>query len=104
MTMALSLLLAFLTLGVTEAVIKPLAKWFVERRIRAALPGLFAALDPIMPTMIANYEAGALENRVREELSAITGQDWTKQEVETFFRLYDPRENARRIRDQARTG
>ena len=39
MTLA-SLLIAFLTLGLTEAVVKPLAKRWVQRRILRAAPSI----------------------------------------------------------------
>lgn len=88
---------AFLLLGITEAVLKPLAKWLVERRIRVALPALFEALDPIMPRLIQQYRPGELEQLVRAQLNHITGDDWTARDIEPFFRLYDPRANAARL-------
>jgi hypothetical protein len=97
MTWLLSITVAFLTLGITEAVIKPLAKWFIERRIRAALPALFEVLDPMMPRMIQQYRPGELEQIVRAHLTTITGQDWSHEDIEPFFRLYDPRRNAERF-------
>jgi hypothetical protein len=41
----LDLALAFLALGVIEALVKPLARRFVQRRILAAAPLLFRQLE-----------------------------------------------------------
>jgi hypothetical protein len=90
----LSLSGAFLLLGLTEAVIKPCAKWVVERKLRRMLPSLFAALDPLMPSLIQQYRPGQLEHLVRAHLNEITGEDWSSRDIEPFFRLYDPRRNA----------
>lgn len=97
MHLALDLAFAFLVLGVVEAFIKPLAQWFVERRLRAALPRLFEILDPLMPGLIAQYTPGELEKIVRAHLTEITGDDWSSENVDGFFAAYDPRVNAARI-------
>ena len=48
----LDLALAFLALGVIEALVKPLARRFVQRRILAAAPLLFRQLDPLLPALL----------------------------------------------------
>lgn len=98
MHLALDLAIGFLVLGVVEALIKPLAQWFVERRLRAALPRLFEMLDPLMPGLIAQYTPGELEDIVRAHLTEITGDDWSSENVDAVFRLYDPRANAEHLR------
>jgi hypothetical protein len=89
--------IAFLALGIIEAVVKPLAQRFVQRRLRAALPALFAAVDPLMPRLLEHYEPGHLEAIVRSKLTEITGDDWSTKDVDIFFQLYDPRRNAERL-------
>jgi hypothetical protein len=89
--------IAFLALGLIEAVVKPLAQRFVQRRLRAALPALFAAVDPLMPRLLEHYEPGHLEAIVRSKLTEITGDDWSTKDVDLFFQLYDPRRNAERL-------
>jgi hypothetical protein len=89
--------IAFLALGIIEAVVKPLAQHFVQRRLRAALPALFSAVDPLMPRLLEHYEPGHLEAIVRSKLTEITGDDWSTKDVDLFFQLYDPRKNAERL-------
>ena len=96
MAMLLDLSLAFLMLGFVEAVIKPIARKFVQRNLITALPAVFEALDPIMPELIRQYSASELEGIVRGYLTKHTGEDWSERSVDVFFQLYDPRRNAAR--------
>ena len=49
----LDLAIIFLTLGITEAIIKPLAKRFVQRRILKAAPAILRAVDARLPELLA---------------------------------------------------
>jgi hypothetical protein len=95
--MALNLLFSFVLLGLTEALIKPLAKHFIQRELRRALPMLFAAIDPHMPDWLRNCTPPELEERVRRQLTAITGSDWSSKNIDLVFELYDPRKGAGRV-------
>ncbi len=93
----ISLALAFLLLGLTEAVIKPLAKRFVQRQLINAAPKVFELLDPVMPDLVKKHSAEEIQQIAREKFSEITGEDWSKANIEMFWQLYDPRRNAERL-------
>jgi len=90
----LELTYAFAILGLTEAVIKPIAKKFIQAKILKYAPMVFDALDPVMPELIAKYDSKELEVIVREEFEELTGEDWSNVNLNTFWQLYDPRKNA----------
>ena len=94
MRLILDAAFAFIVLGVTEAFIKPLAKYTIERKVRKALPAVFKALDNYMPRMILQFSPSEIEDIVRHHLTEITGEDWSQRSVDLFFKLYDPRINA----------
>ena len=48
----LDLAIVFLGLGITEAVIKPLAKRFVQRRILKAAPAILREVDRHLPELL----------------------------------------------------
>ncbi len=98
MTWLVDVIYAFVLLGVVEALIKPLAKRFVERKLIRALPLVFDALDPIMPELLRQYTAAELEDIVRAYLTKFTGDDWSGRNVDAFFERYDPRLTAARFR------
>ena len=45
-------LIAFLVMGITEAIIKPLATAAIERPLKRALPYVYERLDDEMPTLL----------------------------------------------------
>ncbi|MCP9826109.1 hypothetical protein [Synechococcus sp. EJ6-Ellesmere] len=100
----LDLLIAFLVLGLIEALVKPLAKRFVQRRILRAAPALFAQLDPFMPAMLQQFNGAQLEQVVRTKLEALTGESWAGEDLSLFFRLFDPRITADRALPAAAAG
>ncbi len=64
----LDLAAAFLVLGLVEALVKPLARRFVQRRSGAEL-----------------------EQVVRQKLEALTGESWKGEDLGPPFALFDPR-------------
>ena len=90
----LDLLLAFLLLGFTEAVIKPIATRFVRRRILGVAPHIFGVLDPIMPELVGTLDGPQLERYVRKKLEELTGEDWQTENLDALFQMYDPRKAA----------
>ncbi|MDM7954559.1 MAG: hypothetical protein QUV07_15270 [Cyanobium sp. CZS 25K] len=84
-------LLAFLLLGLSEAIVKPIAKRFVQRRILRAAPLVFAQLDPFMPALLQQCSGSQLEQIVRTKLEATTGESWAGEDLTPLFRLFDPR-------------
>ncbi len=87
----LDLALAFLALGVIEALVKPLARRFVQRRILAAAPLLFRQLDPLLPALLQHCSGAELEQVVRQKLEALTGESWATGDLAPLFALFDPR-------------
>ena len=89
--------IAFLSIGFAEAVIKPLAKRFVERRIRAAAPVVLAELDRRLPELLLAGGREVIESFAKGELEAVTGQAVRQGDVERLFALFDPRVTAERL-------
>jgi len=87
----LDLTLAFLALGVIEALVKPLARRFVQRRILAVAPLLFRQLDPLLPALLQCCSGAELELVVRRKLEALTGESWATGDLGPLFALFDPR-------------
>lgn len=91
------LVIAFLSIGVAEAVVKPAAKHFIERRIRSAAPVILAELDRHLPALLQAGGREAIEGFVRGELEVHTGQVARQGDVERLFALFDPRVTADRL-------
>ena len=87
----LDLAVAFLALGLVEALLKPLARRFVQRRILAVAPVLFRQLDPLLPALLQRCSGAELEQVVRRKLEALTGESWAKGDLAPLFALFDPR-------------
>ncbi|MCP9820225.1 hypothetical protein KBZ18_12095 [Synechococcus sp. Cruz-9H2] len=85
------LAVAFLLLGLIEALVKPIAKRFVQRRILRAAPLVFAQLDPYLPALLQACYGAQLEQIVRTKLEALTGESWAGEDLGLLFRLFDPR-------------
>jgi hypothetical protein len=86
----LDLAVAFIALGVIEALVKPLARRFVQRRILAAAPLLFRQLDPLLPALLQRCSGADLEVVVRRKLEALTGESWAVGDLAPLFALFDP--------------
>jgi hypothetical protein len=89
--------IAFLSLGILEAVVKPVAKRFVQGRILRHAPSVFEAIDPIMPRLIDQFSGDEIEEIVRKQFEMITGEDWSKVNLKPFWDLYDVRRAADRL-------
>lgn len=85
-----------LALGVVEAVLKPIAKLWVQRRVLAWAPLLLERLDPLLPQWLAECDGAELELRVRELAEEITGEDWSRVDLAPLWQLFDPRRCATR--------
>jgi len=87
----LDLAIAFLALGMLEAVVKPQARRFVQRRILSVALLLFRQLDPLLPGLQQHCSGAELEQVVRQKLEALTGESWATDDLEPLFALFDPR-------------
>lgn len=81
----------FLTLGVTEAVIKPVAKRVVQRRILNAAPAILRAIDARLPELLTLPTGEALEAQVRSIAEEVTGESWADDDMGPLFELFDLR-------------
>jgi hypothetical protein len=98
MRLVIDLAIAFLSIGFAEAVVKPLAKRFVERRIQAAAPIVLAELDRRLPELLETGGRKAIEGLVASQLEAATGQAVRQGDVERIFELFDLRIAGERVR------
>jgi hypothetical protein len=89
--------IAFLLLGITEAVIKPIAKQWIKRKIIKFAPVAFEILDKEMPELLKAYNGKQLEQVVRAKLETLTGESWSDSDIDEVFKLYDPRITADNI-------
>ena len=87
----LDLAIIFLTLGITEAVIKPIAKRVVQRRILKAAPAILRAIDARLPELLALPSGEALEAQVRTIAEQVTGESWATDDLGPLFTLFDLR-------------
>jgi hypothetical protein len=89
--------IGFLAMGLTEALIKPIAKRFVQRRLLRHAPTLLTYMDQQMPTLLQVYRGQELEQVLRTQLETITGESWAGASLDALFQLYDPRITADRL-------
>ena len=100
----LDVVVAFLLLGLGEALVKPIAKRFVQRRILRVAPLVYSfgeacgyeQLDPFLPALLQRCSGAELEQVVRTSLEALTGESWAGEDLSLLFRLFDPRAAADR--------
>ena len=96
--------LFFLTLGITEAYLKPLAIWVITRPQRILAEKLLNRLDPIFPDLIRDCSPEQLTDVVKRELEEVSrlennplSERLAERVVNAVFSLYDPRINAKKL-------
>lgn len=87
----LDLLIIFLGIGLTEAVVKPVAKRWMQRRILKAAPVILRAIDAQLPELLTLPTGAALEARVRSIAEEATGESWAEDDLGPLFELFDLR-------------
>ena len=87
----INLLWTFVLLGLVEAVIKPLAKRWVQRRILKAAPVILREVDRRLPELLTLPTGEALEARVRTIAEEVTGESWATDDLGPLFELFDLR-------------
>jgi hypothetical protein len=83
-------LIAFLVMGLTEAVIKPLAKAVIDRPLRKALPYVYARLDDEMPTLLRTANPEVMTAEIAASIAQATGNPSTARQIEQVVALYSP--------------
>jgi hypothetical protein len=92
-----SIAIAFVLLGIEEALIKPIAKKFMKQKIAKHAPAAMQFLDEIMPGAFSRYSANDLNLQLKQRLESVTGESWGKKEVDQMFNIYDPRITANKL-------
>lgn len=92
----INLLWAFVMLGLIEAVVKPVAKRWVQRRILKAAPAILREVDRRLPELLTLPTGAALESRVRSIAEEVTGESWAEADLEPLFTMFDLRKAADR--------
>jgi len=85
------LALSFVLLGLLEALVKPLAKRWMQRRLLRYGPAALALLDRQLPQLFGQLDGPQLEAIVRHKLESLTGDTWSHADLDAVFALYDPR-------------
>jgi hypothetical protein len=98
MNLLFDLITAFLILGFAEAVVKPIAKRFVQRKILKYSPIVLEAIDKQMPQLLGAYDGKELEQVVKTKLEGLTGESWNQDELEEVFKIFDIRITADRTK------
>jgi hypothetical protein len=83
-------LIAFLILGLTEAVIKPLAKGAIDRPLRKALPYVYERLDNEMPVLLRTADPEVMTAEIAATIAHATGNPATARQIEQVVSLYSP--------------
>jgi hypothetical protein len=96
MRIIIDVAIGFLTLGFIEAVVKPIAKRFVQRKVLKYTPALLEYLDGQLPRLLGQYNGKELEQIVNAKLEELTGETWSKAELDQVFGIFDVRITADR--------
>lgn len=81
----------FIGIGITEAIVKPIAKHWVQRRIISAAPIVLKEIDKRLPELLQLSSGDDLENQVRQIAEEVTGESWEKTDLNPLFTMFDLR-------------
>ena len=89
------LLIAIVSIGVFEGLVKPLLAYQTQRLARQYLPDMFNCLDPIMPDRIAQLSPKELEYLIFDTAMGLGARETeAKKLVKQFDREYSPIANS----------
>lgn len=83
-------IIAFLTMGITEAIIKPLAKALIDRQLRRAMPYIYQRLDNEMPSLLQVATPEVMSAHIASTIAQATGNPATARQIEQVVQFYDP--------------
>lgn len=83
-------LIALIVIGLTEAVIKPLAKAAIDRPLRRALPYVYERLDDEMPTLLRTASPEIMTAEIASTIAQATGNPATARQIDQVVALYSP--------------
>ena len=81
----------FVGVGVTKALIEPIAKRVIKNKVMRFAPAALKLLDEQIPGLLGKWSGEEIEQLVRQKLESATGESWSKQEIDSVFQLYDVR-------------
>ena len=81
---------AFLVMGITEAIIKPLATAAIERPLKRALPYIYERLDEEMPTLLRTADPEVMTAEIAATIAQATGNPATARQIDQVVALYSP--------------
>lgn len=87
----LDIVLSILFLGIFETLIKPISINFTKRSIIKWTPLVLQEFDKVFPTLINSTNSVDLDKLVRDKFSELTGEDWSKINIDYFWQVYDLR-------------
>ena len=87
----IDLAIIFIGIGLTEAVVKPIAKRWIQRRILRAAPVILREVDRRLPELLTLPTGAALESRVRTIAEEVTGESWATDDLGPLFEMFDLR-------------
>lgn len=82
--------IAFLVMGITEAIIKPLATAAIERPLKRALPYIYERLDDEMPTLLRTADPEVMTAEIASTIAQATGNPATARQIDQVVALYSP--------------
>jgi hypothetical protein len=82
--------------GITEALIKPLAKSMVDRPLRRAMPYIYRRLDSEMPLLLKNATPSIMAAEIAAAIAQATGNPATARQIKQIAEFYDPIKAAER--------
>lgn len=94
MRFTVDLIISFLLLGLIEALIKPMARTFVRRRLVSVAPAVLERLDSSLPVVLGRASGEEIENYTRRVLYELTKEDWSNTNIEPLFQQFDIRRAA----------
>lgn len=92
-------IIAFIVLGISEAIVKPLAKAAIERPLKQALPAIFEKLDDEMPKLLITATPEVMTSKIASTIASATGNEATARQIEKVVELYSPIKAAFRNRN-----
>lgn len=92
----MSLILDFIALGLTAAIITPIAKRVIKRKLIRWGPAALEILDREIPSMFGRHSGQEIADILRTKLETLTGESWSDSDLDQVFELYDPRITADR--------
>lgn len=87
-------LTGFVSIGFTEAIIKPIATKFVRKSIFFYAPIFCEIADRLIPGVFGEYTGAEIDAIIRKELSDETGKSWDDVDLSPYWSVYDVRINA----------